>query len=127
MKILIADDNWMFRAFLRLCLKTFAGEVIEAADGETAWTVLERDDGPELAILDWEMPGRTGVEICRAIRQRGRRVYIVIFTARERHHLGEAYEVGADEVIAKSVGSVATTVATIRECVERAVRLHGKS
>ena len=45
-------------------------EVVSASEGQQAWGILQGHDAPRLAILDWMMPGKDGIDICRCIRQR---------------------------------------------------------
>jgi len=85
MRILIAEDD-------QICLKMLAGilpewgyEVVSATDGTTAWQILEGKEAPNLAILDWAMPGLDGVEVCRRVSQRQTQTptYMILLTARE--------------------------------------------
>jgi DNA-binding response OmpR family regulator len=102
-KILIADDNPVFRSVLRVMLTKWGYSVVTACDGEEAWQTLRADDGPRLAILDWIMPGMEGIEVCRLARAAfGRDVYILILTARtESEDLEAAVEAGADDYVSK--------------------------
>ena len=68
MKILIADDASTMRHLLLSGLSRTGYEVEVAASGDYAWSVLQRPESPEIAILDWMMPGMTGVEICQKLR-----------------------------------------------------------
>ena len=70
MNILIAEDDLTTRTMLTAILKRWGFEVTAAADGETAWRLLRESDAPRVALLDWEMPGLDGVEICRRVRAR---------------------------------------------------------
>jgi len=66
--------------------------------------MLEQEDGPKLAILDWMMPNLDGVEVCRAIKMRaaGPYVYIILLTAKGRQEeINEGLEAGADDYITK--------------------------
>ena len=57
MKILIADDEPVSRRLLQLTLIKWGYEVIAVSDGDEAWSALQQEDAPALAILDWVMPG----------------------------------------------------------------------
>jgi two-component system chemotaxis response regulator CheY len=73
MKILIADDSKAMRLVINHMLKQagFRGhDIIEAADGNEAFDAIHRDD-PDLIISDWNMPGRTGIEVLQEIRAAG--------------------------------------------------------
>jgi DNA-binding response OmpR family regulator len=66
-RVLIADDEPRIRLLLRLALAAGGYDVIEAADGEQAVVQL-RAHRPAVAVLDIQMPHRSGLEVCRAIR-----------------------------------------------------------
>jgi CheY-like chemotaxis protein len=65
--ILIADDEASMRLLVSATLSSDRRAVIEAADGDEAWRLIRRHR-PMVAILDVQMPGRTGLELSRAIR-----------------------------------------------------------
>src|SRR5581483_11732017 len=58
--ILIAEDDAVFRRILEAWLGKWGYSVTATSDGQQAWEVLQREDAPKLAILDWMMPGRDG-------------------------------------------------------------------
>ena len=102
-KVLIADDQANMRALVRLTLETGRFEIFEAHDGDAALEVARRER-PDLVFLDWTMPGTSGVEVCRALRDdpatAGAR--IVMLTARSQSEDREtARAVGADDYITK--------------------------
>ena len=73
-------------------------------DGTEAWHVLQREDAPPLAILDWMMPGLDGVDVCRQVRQSSQApyVYIIMLTAKtDPHDLVQGMECGADDYLRK--------------------------
>ena len=47
----------------------FGFEVEVCVDGQEAWDALNRDDAPEIAIIDWMMPGMNGIEFCQKVRE----------------------------------------------------------
>jgi DNA-binding response OmpR family regulator len=67
-KILVADDDLEILALLKRHLAKMDVDVVEASDGEEALRVARREK-PELVILDVMMPGMSGWEVCRAIRE----------------------------------------------------------
>ena len=69
MRVLIADDDLVLRHSLRRHLEKWSYDVVDCADGVQAWTALQEDDTPSMAILDWNMPGRDGPSLCRDLRQ----------------------------------------------------------
>jgi two-component system cell cycle response regulator len=104
MQILIADDSLVSRHLLEATLRTWGYEVVVACDGAEAWKCLERDDAPALAILDWMMPGLTGPEVCRLVRQKAKEpyTYILLLTSRSlKEDVVEGMDSGADDYLTK--------------------------
>ena len=104
MKILIADDSLVSRHLLDATVRKWGYEVVVACDGAEAWDILQREDAPPVAILDWMMPGLTGPEVCRLVRQRAREpyTYILLLTSKSlKEDLIEGMEAGADDYIVK--------------------------
>ena len=66
--ILIADDDPEMRELLAVRLRTFKCKLIQATDGDEAWTAAKKNV-PDLVILDVMMPGLSGWEVCRKIRE----------------------------------------------------------
>jgi two-component system cell cycle response regulator len=103
-KILIADDSIVSRHLLEATLRKWGYEVMVACDGAEALELLQRQDAPALIILDWMMPGMTGVEVCRRIRQRDSEpyTYILLLTSKsQKEDLIEGMDAGADDYITK--------------------------
>jgi diguanylate cyclase (GGDEF)-like protein len=85
-------------------LSKWGYEVVIATNGDEALRTLQAEDGPELAILDWMMPGIDGVEVCRRVRQDKREsyIYMLLLTARTaRQDLLEGMDAGADDYVTK--------------------------
>ena len=104
MKILVAEDQSVSRHILAAILHRWGYEVTAVEDGTRAWEALQEDDSPQLAILDWLMPGMDGIEICRQIRQRPRErpMYLILLSARrEQEDKIEGLNSGADDYITK--------------------------
>jgi sigma-B regulation protein RsbU (phosphoserine phosphatase) len=104
MKLLVADDDAMVRRLLQRTLERWGYEVLAVADGAEAWQVLEAADRPEAAILDWVMPGLTGIDVCRRVRERSPEAgtYLILLTSKDRtEDAVAALEAGADDHIAK--------------------------
>jgi diguanylate cyclase (GGDEF)-like protein len=106
MKVLVADDSATIRALLRASLTAWGFEVVEAKNGAQAWVELQAPDAPSLAIIDWEMPGLDGVELCRRLRGRealGRPyTYVLLGTGHDgRQDVIAGMEAGADDYVVK--------------------------
>ena len=84
MRVLVADDEAGTRSLLESILREWLYEVEVTADGTAAWDALQRPDPPEVAILDWQMPGLCGPEVCRLVRDRPDPppVYLLLLTGR---------------------------------------------
>ena len=109
MQILIADDSIVSRHLLDATLRKWGYEVVVACDGNEAWRILQSPDAPKMAILDWVMPGMTGPEVCRKVRERGSDdnlyTYILLLSSKsQREDLIEGMESGADDYLTKPFG-----------------------
>jgi sigma-B regulation protein RsbU (phosphoserine phosphatase) len=104
MDILIADDDAITRLMLETTLQRWGHRVLLAADGQSAYEALNRDDAPPLAVLDWMMPHLDGPTICRQLRHNPskRRLYLILLTARaHKEDLVAGLNSGADDYISK--------------------------
>jgi two-component system, cell cycle response regulator len=104
MRILIADDSLLSRRLLEETLIGWGYQVSAVPDGAEAWRILSGEDPPALAILDWMMPGFTGPELCRMVRESGKEpyTYILLLTSRsERDDLVQGMNAGADDYVIK--------------------------
>ena len=105
MKILIAEDEPLFRKLL-LQLLSSQFDLTVTEDGTTALARLREEDGPVLAILDWVMPGMTGLEVCRQLRAHRRTagIYVILLTARNSAaDIVAGLRAGADDYVTKPV------------------------
>lgn len=104
MRILVVDDDPLTLHMVVYRLRQWGHDVISCTDGETAWKVLERGSVPNVAILDWMMPGINGPELCQRIRGRSDcpYVYIVMLTGRNNpEDLIAGLNAGADDYLTK--------------------------
>src|SRR5262249_54971146 len=85
-RILVAEDDPIARRLLEVTLRSWNQEVQACEDGLSAWSALDSDNAPVVAILDWMMPGMDGVEICRSVRAQRRLQppYLLLCTSRDR-------------------------------------------
>ena len=104
MKILVADDDALYRSLLTSILTGWGFDVRVAQNGSEALAVLQEKDSPRLVILDWIMPGSNGPEVCRRIRQtaEGVPMYVILLTVKGgKQNIVEGMEAGADDYITK--------------------------
>lgn len=103
MRILIADDDTPTRILLRAAVSQWGYEVIEAADGEEAWNILQKPDIPQLLIVDWLMPKLDGIDLCRRIKAEiPHYPYIILLTQLSgTTNIIKGLEAGADEFLSK--------------------------
>jgi two-component system cell cycle response regulator len=102
--ILIAEDDPISRRILQNCLQKWNYNVIALENGIDAWNVLQRENSPALAILDWMMPGLDGIEVCRRIRSQEQDAYkyVLLLTSKEgKHDVVTGLEAGADDYLTK--------------------------
>jgi len=104
MRILIAEDDLASRTMLAAIVKKWGYEAVAVPDGEAAWKTLRKEDAPQLAILDWNMPGMNGLDVCRRLREldRAEQPYIIFLTSRsEKGSIVEGLEAGANDYVIK--------------------------
>ncbi len=121
MKILIASEDKTSVATICGLLEFFPHEIVTAATGNQAWKILSREDRPQVAILDWRLPGLNGLALCRRLRaiapqtahldlesilqspvQESKYTYLVILSQKtHKEHIVKGFEAGADDFIIK--------------------------
>jgi two-component system cell cycle response regulator len=103
-RVLVAEDDAMFRRILQSWLENWGYQVTLAGDGARAWEILQREFPPQLLILDWMMPAINGLELCRKVRERNQvpYQYILLATAKDgKQDLVRGLEAGADDYLTK--------------------------
>ena len=103
-EILIAKDDPVFFRRLEVILTKWGYEVVSCVDGIKAWEILQGENTPKLAVLDWMMPGMEGIELCRKVRKQIREpyIYILLLTSKDgKDDIVEGIEAGADDYITK--------------------------
>lgn len=107
-KVLIADDEPNLRLLVSATIESDEYEVLEAGDGDEAWRLVQ-EHGPDVAILDVQMPGLTGMEITRAIRGdpalAGTRV-ILLTSQAQQTDIQAGLAAGADQYLTKPFSPV---------------------
>lgn len=105
MRILIAEDEPTYSALIQAVLTASGYDVVVTRDGREAWDVLNKEDPPQLSILDWSMPRMDGIDLCRRARSElpAKDLYIILLTGRNTEDdLIQATEAGADDFFTKS-------------------------
>jgi CheY-like chemotaxis protein len=101
--VLIAEDDAEYRQYLRVALGGGPYRLVEAADGDAAWAAL-LEHRPVVAVLDLDMPGRSGLDLVRALRADPalRQTYVVVLTgSRAAGDAAASLSAGADRHLTK--------------------------
>ncbi len=104
MKILIADDDPIYRELMSGLLSRWSFDVVLAGDGAQAMRLLSEDRTVRLALLDWMMPELDGYEVCRRLRAQSEYddLYVVMVTGtRDRDQILQVILAGADDYLIK--------------------------
>ena len=106
MRALIADDDPVAAMAVWRTMSNWGFQTAVVHDGLAAWEYLTSSDSASLAIVDWEMPGLEGPELCRRVRLDKERahLYLILLTARNTPtDLIAGLEAGADDYLIKPV------------------------
>lgn len=107
MKILIIEDELIFRRMVKKYLLEAGYEIVEAEDGLSAWELFQKEPF-QLVITDWMMPGLDGPALVQKIRTSGQKsyTYIIMLTAMDnKDNIVLGLESGADEYLTKPFNS----------------------
>ena len=118
-RILVIDDETQISRVLKTTLSSQGYEVKTAADGETGFDAA-MDWNPDLIVTDLSMPGMSGIELCRAVRERSQVPIIVLSVRGEETNKVEALDAGADDYVTKPF-SVNELLARVRANLRRVV------
>jgi DNA-binding response OmpR family regulator len=121
-RILLVEDEVKLARFIELELKSEGYQISVAHDGITGLAIA-RESPPDLAILDWMLPGLTGVEICRRLRSTGNLVPVIFITGRDEiSDRVMGLDSGADDYVVKPF-SIEELLARIRAHLRRNQKL----
>ncbi len=104
MQVLVAEDDVTSRTILSAILKKCGYVPVAVDDGRKAWEIMQKPDAPSLVVLDWDMPGLNGLEVCRRIREihTSNPPYVIILTGRgEKADIVKGLDAGANDYISK--------------------------
>lgn len=101
-KILVVDDSKLITDIVKMRLEMFGYEVRLAGSGEEALTMIA-EEVPDLMVLDVQMPGIDGFEVCRRVRSKPEldELRIIMLTSSDEKHA--AFEVGVDDYLNKDI------------------------
>ncbi len=117
-KILIVEDEKKISRFLELELRHEEYEVLKAYDGRTGLE-LALNEAPDLIILDLMLPGMSGIEVCRRLRQAKESVPIIMLTAKDDvSDKVMGLDMGADDYMTKPF-AIEELLARIRVAIKR--------
>jgi phosphoserine phosphatase RsbU/P len=104
LKLLLADDDALYRRLLERTLADWGYRVEAVSDGAAAWEALCAGGAPRLALLDWMMPGLDGPEVCRRARAlpTAEPPYLILLTSREsKEDIVAGLQSGANDYVTK--------------------------
>ncbi|MBF2066406.1 MAG: response regulator transcription factor [Calothrix sp. C42_A2020_038] len=116
--ILLVEDDAKLARFIELELTSEGYQVSVANEGMTGMSIA-RESTPDLAILDWMVPGLTGVEICRRLRATGSKIPVILLTAKDEvSDRVTGLDAGADDYVIKPF-SIEELLARVRAHLRR--------
>jgi DNA-binding response OmpR family regulator len=118
MKILIVDDDIELRELIGFALRQAGYLVIQAADGPEALHAFDREQ-PDLVILDINLPGINGLEVCRRIRAEATTPIMMLTVRSSEEDQVQGLDTGADDYLTKPF-SPRTLLARVRALLRRA-------
>ncbi len=104
MRVLVAEDDAVSRTILRRAVESLGHEVLAAEDGQSAWDMFQAENGVDVVISDWMMPGMNGLELCTRVRstdEDGYTFFIFLTALADKNHLLEGMDAGADDYLSK--------------------------
>ncbi|MEM9135785.1 MAG: response regulator transcription factor [Cyanobacteria bacterium P01_F01_bin.42] len=117
-QILLVEDDAKLAQFVKLELTQEGYDVTLAEDGMSGLTAA-RESSPDLVVLDWMLPGMTGIEVCRRLRSTGDKVPVILMTAKDEiSDRVSGLDAGADDYVVKPF-SIEELLARVRAHLRR--------
>lgn len=103
MKVLIADDDAVALVKVRALILRWGYSVDTVTDGVAAWDYLRDSSAPTVAVIDWQMPGMDGDEVCRKVltELHDKAIHIILVTAVRKEQVIDALNAGAADFLVK--------------------------
>ncbi len=104
MRALVVDDSRFIRNYIHSLFAERDVECVEAADGQEGLLCLRRSGPFSVALVDWNMPVMSGIDLLRAVRADpafDSTKVVMVTTEAENDHIEAALEAGADEYLVK--------------------------
>jgi sigma-B regulation protein RsbU (phosphoserine phosphatase) len=102
MRILIAEDDAVTARILENLTRSWGYETSMVKEGPAALAALLEAQSPQLALLDWMMPGLDGPDVCSRVREAGGTSYLILLTAKtDRADIIAGLDAGADDYLVK--------------------------
>ena len=117
--ILVVDDEQDIRRIIRILLESSGYQVAEAPNGLAAVEYIRQQPNVDLVLMDIMMPGLTGIEASRAIRERCSAPILFLTAKTQERDKLEAYQAGGDDYLAKPFGMM-EFIARVRAVLRRA-------
>ena len=105
-KILVVDDDAAIRGMVAIILETSGFEVVFCEDGSSALQVFTNEK-PDMVLLDWMLPGKDGVEVCKEIRAVAGTPVLMLTAKSETEDMQKGLEAGADDFLTKPLDDTA--------------------
>jgi two-component system response regulator MtrA len=99
-QILVVDDDPEIRSMVVQKLTAAGHTVTSEADGEAALAAVEAET-PDVVLVDWMLPGRSGIQVCEAIRHDTDALVFMLTARAQADDVQRGYEAGADGYIVK--------------------------
>jgi len=111
MKILVVDDDPVARKVLHAFLTQSNYDVDVVEDAEQGLEAMQEEDAPPIAIIDWQMPGMNGLELCAALRELAlplQPYLFILHSKKDKNDIAQALDAGADDYLTKPFNMVET-------------------